>query len=486
MSFFNFSCSREEIEAALDYFAANSISLPSSVYQFYQTLQTQIIAAEDSTQTSLLRQTQTTHSPQTLHLFQEHIHSLPTPSPSPPRTFGPRPFMEIGDSHSPPHPLFPAASAPSMHTIDGVQQGDAQLHSVQAPSVYSGDLVKALPVPSNVEIQSRKPAHTKDEGQCNDVVLSNDELRGPVGPGTAGPLGNTVHSGGDPELGELSQAGRSTNIKRKWTNGTETEQEREEGRGSKNNRGGKSKTGKSKSQGYKSSVENKGAGGRRGGGGGGGGGRSSGCPRNGASIRRRTRAQLAASVGSDEGLDNGRGEGSGLGEGSGGSSDGPSDRSFIYSPTRAPASKDVQEESFLLLLSLYSTPESLDWVPEFTRALEGESWAQEDALATESLENLALRCSRSKSMSLLGTFCRMLNELMFTAKVNSIFHAQKLAQPSKMPSLEGILRNLKHEGFRERDLGIWLSSGSRWARLASAGIFKPPVQRLTVHLHRDP
>ncbi|KAJ3832038.1 hypothetical protein F5878DRAFT_647116 [Lentinula raphanica] len=43
-----------------------------------------------------------------------------------------------------------------------------------------------------------------------------------------------------------------------------------------------------------------------------------------------------------------------------------------------------------------------------------------------------------------------------------------MANPSKMPSLEGIIRNLQSEGFGGRELGIWLSSGSRWARLASA------------------
>ncbi|KAJ3834091.1 hypothetical protein F5878DRAFT_645412 [Lentinula raphanica] len=148
---------------------------------------------------------------------------------------------------------------------------------------------------------------------------------------------------------------------------------------------------------------------------------------------------------------------------------------FVYTPTRASASKHVKEETFLLLLALSPSPDSLDWVEDFVHDLEGNPWVETNALTSESLKNLAHRCRRSKSMNTVSTFCKMLNELMFTSKVNrslnpslSVFHAQKMAFPSKNPSLYGILSKLKQEGFSEGDLGSWLSSGSRWARVAGA------------------
>ncbi|KAJ3730679.1 hypothetical protein C8R42DRAFT_637362 [Lentinula raphanica] len=375
MSLFHFSCSRQEIQAALEYFSANSSTLPASVHQFHQTLQTQIIAANSTSRTSL----------------QANIHPLPTPSPSPPRTLG------VGESHLPHAPLFLTTSAPWIHTTDEVQRRDADNPSVPLPSAYSGDPVDALL--SGDEIQSRDflSSQYAKRLDVNDLILSNNEGREKtdlVGPtDTVGLLGNTIFSGEHTEAGKSLQEDNSTNTRRKKNNGADTE-DGEEGRGSKRSRCGKSR-------GDKSGDKSRGAGGSRRGGGGGGGGRRSGCPRNGSNIQRRTRSGIAAGAGSHEsheGLDYGHDEGSG----------------------------------------------------------------------EESLKNLALRCAWSKSMSLVGTFCRMLNELMFAAKVNSIFHTQKMANPSKMPSLEGIIRNLQSEGFGGRELGIWLSSGSRWARLASA------------------
>ncbi|KAJ3769019.1 hypothetical protein FB446DRAFT_791796 [Lentinula raphanica] len=145
------------------------------------------------------------------------------------------------------------------------------------------------------------------------------------------------------------------------------------------------------------------------------------------------------------------------------------DRSFVYSSTRASPSEHVKAESSKILLALSSTPDNLDWLGDFIRDLEGESWQENNALITDSLGNLALCCYRSKNVSLFSAFCKMLNELMFTAKINSFFNAQELADPSKMPTLVGILNKLKEEGFSGSNLGTWLSSGSHWAQLASTG-----------------
>ncbi|KAJ3963494.1 hypothetical protein EV361DRAFT_956974, partial [Lentinula raphanica] len=154
----------------------------------------------------------------------------------------------------------------------------------------------------------------------------------------------------------------------------------------------------------------------------------------------------------------------GAGAGAGSSSD----NSFVYSPDRAAPSQQVQQETTLLLLSLSTSSDSLHWVEEFVGAIKGQAWAECDALISESLKNLALRCSHSKNMDVFATFCRMLNELMFAAKVNSVIHAQQRAFPSKTPSIKGILETLKQEGFTEKELGIWMSSGTRWARIAGA------------------
>ncbi|KAJ3963347.1 hypothetical protein EV361DRAFT_967697, partial [Lentinula raphanica] len=155
-------------------------------------------------------------------------------------------------------------------------------------------------------------------------------------------------------------------------------------------------------------------------------------------------------------------------EGSAGAGAGsPSNRSFVYSPDRAAPSREVQQESTLLLLALSGSPDSLDWVEEFVKAIKGEPWSEYDALTSESLKNIALRCSHSKNMDVFATFCRMLNELMFAAKT-SVIHAQQRAFPSRTPSIKGIVSTLKQEGFSERELGTWMSSGTRWARVAGA------------------
>ncbi|KAJ3835470.1 hypothetical protein F5878DRAFT_663832 [Lentinula raphanica] len=157
-----------------------------------------------------------------------------------------------------------------------------------------------------------------------------------------------------------------------------------------------------------------------------------------------------------------------VGTGAGTATGSNSNNSFVYSPDRASPSQEVQQESTLLLLALSSSSDSLDWAEEFVKAIDGEPWTKSDALTTESITNLAHRCSRSKNMDTFATFCRMLNELMFAAKVNSIIHAQQRAFPSRTPSIKGILNNLKQEGFRESDLSIWMSTGTRWARIAGA------------------
>ncbi|KAJ3725308.1 hypothetical protein C8R42DRAFT_640192 [Lentinula raphanica] len=228
------------------------------------------------------------------------------------------------------------------------------------------------------------------------------------------------------------------------------------GRSSRGGRGGRGNTAGRRGQGSRSR-------GRRGGGGGN-------CSRNGANVSRRPPGRKSRSDALENNTDIPGAPSTyvGTGDSTGARGETHSNNSFIYSPDRAAPSREVQQESTLLLLALSSSPNSLDWVEEFVKAIQGEPWAETDSLISESLKNLALRCSRSKNMDAFATFCRMLNELMFAAKVNSIIHAQRRAFPSKTPSIKGILDTLKQEGFSERELGIWMSSGTRWARVAGA------------------
>ncbi|KAJ3966093.1 hypothetical protein EV361DRAFT_954396 [Lentinula raphanica] len=201
------------------------------------------------------------------------------------------------------------------------------------------------------------------------------------------------------------------------------------------------------------------------------------CSRNGANVSRRRSGQNlrleSEALGDDPGISGGasrsESEDPEMEGSSGAGAGGVPNESFVYSSDRAVPSQEVQQESTLLLLALSSSPSSLNWMEGFVKAIEGEPWAESDALTLESLKNLALRCSHSKNMDVFATFCRMLNELMFAAKVNSIIHAQQRAFPSKTPSIKGIVNNLKQEGFSKRELGTWMSSGTRWARVAGAG-----------------
>ena len=51
----------------------------------------------------------------------------------------------------------------------------------------------------------------------------------------------------------------------------------------------------------------------------------------------------------------------------------------------------------------------------------------------------------------------------------SVLHSQNEFNPAKPPTLTEILRRLEHEDVSEAQGSLWLSHGTRWARLASAG-----------------
>ena len=149
---------------------------------------------------------------------------------------------------------------------------------------------------------------------------------------------------------------------------------------------------------------------------GGGGGRSSGgggrkevvekaksCPRNGQSIKRSSK-RVAKGV--DGGITK-RGKGRGQ-----------SARSFTFNPVAAAPSRLIQQETTLQVLSLACSCNHMNWVEGLRQAFRGESWASSQAMATNSLKHIALRCERSQENDIFSTFCRMMNELAFAAKLN--------------------------------------------------------------------
>ncbi|KAJ3963455.1 hypothetical protein EV361DRAFT_957022, partial [Lentinula raphanica] len=352
MSLFHFSCPRQEIEAALAYFSANSSSLPSSVHQFYQTLQTQIAAEETSRTTTLLPQTESTHLPTRLQLSQLHTqqHPLLTPSPSPPREYGPQPLREIEGFRRHPSPLPPRSSAPGTQEFNLVEMGDAEPPNAQSISSFSQDFGELSS--SCNEIQGSAVSSGNDSQ--GSALSSSKESQGSADPAglsvTGGPPGDLVKPGGSSgEVGDIDRVGSSTNSKRKRNQGSEGE---EGGGGGTGDIGAKKSKGGKKGKGGKKNNGN----GKKSGGGG-----HSGCSRNGANVQRRTRSQLATSAGADEGLGEGVGDTPGEGmEGSGDSSGeglNPSDSSFVYSPYRASPSQAVREECALLLLNLSSSPD---------------------------------------------------------------------------------------------------------------------------------
>ena len=93
-------------------------------------------------------------------------------------------------------------------------------------------------------------------------------------------------------------------------------------------------------------------------------------------------------------------------------------KTFTYNPIPAAPPIDVQQQTTLHLLHLMSPEDHLSWTEDFGKAIRGEPWAHPEALAVNSLENLAERCERAQGADKFSVFCRMMNDLMFAAKVN--------------------------------------------------------------------
>jgi hypothetical protein len=93
-----------------------------------------------------------------------------------------------------------------------------------------------------------------------------------------------------------------------------------------------------------------------------------------------------------------------------------------YEVSESPAqpSEDVLSKTAYWMLVLASTPSGSGWVKEMKDALDPmRKWLeQSEALASDSLLHLALRCKRAAAVEGGMRFVTMMYELLFTAKLN--------------------------------------------------------------------
>ena len=91
---------------------------------------------------------------------------------------------------------------------------------------------------------------------------------------------------------------------------------------------------------------------------------------------------------------------------------------------------DVQKSATTLLLEIGTgvgsdseSPACHTWVVNLRDTIAGATWVQEESLDTNSLVNLAQRCSRMETVHRGSTFLQMVLELLFAAKINSYVHS---------------------------------------------------------------
>ncbi|KAJ3710811.1 hypothetical protein C8R42DRAFT_757290 [Lentinula raphanica] len=151
------------------------------------------------------------------------------------------------------------------------------------------------------------------------------------------------------------------------------------------------------------------------------------------------------------------------------------------SSTPAPSSKEVRNSATLLLLEIamgegmWIESSCCDvWIDKLHNTVKGKQWDEEVSVESGNLTNLARLLRRSEAAEVGVTFVRMMMELMFAAKINSILHHQRLllneAGKVEKASLRPVLgRLMKEQNIALNTLLAWYSAGSRWGRLAAGG-----------------
>ncbi|KAJ3780176.1 hypothetical protein GGU11DRAFT_751387 [Lentinula aff. detonsa] len=163
-----------------------------------------------------------------------------------------------------------------------------------------------------------------------------------------------------------------------------------------------------------------------------------------------------------------------------------SSRQWVVSSAPWEPSQKVQNNAQALLVEIgmgeetwINSAECDAWVQDLADAVTVRHWDDEDSLIQQNLVNLTQRLKRAESVGRGVALVRMINELMFAAKIASILHyaelhQERMGQSQRRSSVLPILTDL----MRKQDLALssligWYSAGSRWARLAAGGKMSP-------------
>ncbi|KAJ3791394.1 hypothetical protein GGU11DRAFT_761635, partial [Lentinula aff. detonsa] len=159
-----------------------------------------------------------------------------------------------------------------------------------------------------------------------------------------------------------------------------------------------------------------------------------------------------------------------------------SSRQWVVSSVPWEPSQKVQNKAQELLVEIgmsegtwINSAECDAWVQDLADAVTVRHWDNADSLIQQNLVNITQRLKRAESVGRGVALMRMINELMFAAKISSILHyaalhQEGMGQSQKRSSVLPILTNL----MRKQDLALsslvgWYGAGSRWARLAAGG-----------------
>lgn len=106
-------------------------------------------------------------------------------------------------------------------------------------------------------------------------------------------------------------------------------------------------------------------------------------------------------------------------------SEGEEDNRYEVSDVPAPPSAETQRRSITLFLQLTMGPEmaidSLEtdlWVKHLADAVSCTPWDNVNSLNSNALLNLAQRCLRAEMVNIGMAFVKMVNEMLFAAKIN--------------------------------------------------------------------
>ncbi|KAJ3713083.1 hypothetical protein C8R42DRAFT_647105 [Lentinula raphanica] len=154
---------------------------------------------------------------------------------------------------------------------------------------------------------------------------------------------------------------------------------------------------------------------------------------------------------------------------------------WAVSDKPATASQDVRNSAMLLLLEIgmgegtwIQSQECTAWIQNLQQAVAVTPWEDIESLQGNNLACLTQRLLRVEALDAGLTFLRMMTELMFAAKINSILHHKRLLQKESGQVQKASLRPILGKLIRDQKLQLssllrWYSAGSRWGRLASGG-----------------